>query len=548
MAVTATALAGALLAAPIAQAADPDPLERVQVRIEGASKTLFEGPILTRGHAIRAEGDTQDRTCDGTNNGAHPTSGLTPTASAADAISLTGRTFGANWGGFDDYDVNRFAGDANDNDAFKWWGVTVNAAPTSVGGCQVRVAEDDAVTWIHDAFSGRPALRLDGPTGIGEASADGEGGPVTGTVRNRFTVTVGQALPVTTRARTVTYDPVTYEPIIGGFDPADAVAVHDVTTDPATGDQTLGDVLATSDASGAATLTWSTPGWKRIKADKAGSVRSNRIDVCVRADAADTTCDTVPADVAMRGISLPTVSGPVAFGDVATGTAGAVRTVTVTNPDTAPVRVDGVSVAGGAGAFAVDASDCAAPVAGGATCDLQVRFVPSETGARDATLRVRLHGGDVVRTVALSGAGVPAPVKGVPPVVVTTTVTTPAPAAKRIPAASLRLPSSRLTDERYLSVRLRCPTTAGADGCRVTIAADSRHRLRARGKIARRTVGSRTVRLRAGQTKRYRLRTTAAFRRDLRRARTRSVRVRATTRTDAGSRARVRTVWLRHRG
>jgi hypothetical protein len=39
----------------------------VNVRIEGRSETLFEGPIWTEGHDVRASSDTQARACDGVN-------------------------------------------------------------------------------------------------------------------------------------------------------------------------------------------------------------------------------------------------------------------------------------------------------------------------------------------------------------------------------------------------------------------------------------------------------------------------------------------------
>ena len=43
------------------------------MRIEGKAETLFEGPIRTEGHEIRASSDTQERQCDATNAGAHAT-------------------------------------------------------------------------------------------------------------------------------------------------------------------------------------------------------------------------------------------------------------------------------------------------------------------------------------------------------------------------------------------------------------------------------------------------------------------------------------------
>src|SRR6187200_1737592 len=66
--------------APVAQAAPT----QVNVRIEGRSETLFEGPILTEGHNVRASSDSSappgGRRCNGLNNGQNPSPGPTPTA------------------------------------------------------------------------------------------------------------------------------------------------------------------------------------------------------------------------------------------------------------------------------------------------------------------------------------------------------------------------------------------------------------------------------------------------------------------------------------
>jgi len=66
----------------------------------------------------------------------------------------------------------------------------------------------------------------------------------------------------------------------------------------------------TTDPSGDATLSWSTPGWERVKAVLSGSIRSNRLDICV------TPCGPPPADTLVRG---PAVTGiATAVADAAT--------------------------------------------------------------------------------------------------------------------------------------------------------------------------------------------------------------------------------------
>src|ERR1700674_3128914 len=113
-----------LIVACVAQAAPT----QVNVRIEGKSETLFEGPILTEGHDLQASSDTQARPCDGTNNHQHLTPGPTPTASAVDAMRVIEETFDAQWYGssFDDYFLTRFGPDEQSVTEGAYWGVLVN--------------------------------------------------------------------------------------------------------------------------------------------------------------------------------------------------------------------------------------------------------------------------------------------------------------------------------------------------------------------------------------------------------------------------------------
>lgn len=259
------------------------------VRIEGREKTLFEGPILTDGHAVQASGDTEPRTCDGTNNSAHPQPVPTPTASAVDAMELAGLTFGADWfPGFDDYFVERWGPDEEDLGAGEFWGVLVNGVLTPVGGCQWADKPGDEVLWVYDAFSGRRLLWL-------AAVSDPATAP---------------AKPLTT-AHVLVNQPLALEVMgyIGAegasaeVQPAAGVAVGPVTTDPGTGFQgvdTASPSAATSAGDGSASVTFATPGWHRIKAQKeAGFIRSNRLDVCVEATLG-AGCGPLPEDATPR--------------------------------------------------------------------------------------------------------------------------------------------------------------------------------------------------------------------------------------------------------
>ena len=159
-----TALCGALVVsllvpAALAQAA---PLT-VNVRIEGATETLFEGPVAVEPHGVKASSDTAGklRSCDGINS-LDPSNAVpepTPTSAAADAMGLIGETFDGRWyPGFNDYFITRFGPDREV--AGKSWGILVNDTFSNVGGCQYGLDEGDEVLWIYNAFSSRPDLSL----------------------------------------------------------------------------------------------------------------------------------------------------------------------------------------------------------------------------------------------------------------------------------------------------------------------------------------------------------------------------------------------------
>jgi hypothetical protein len=166
LAVALIAVSGVAATASGASAAEP--LERVLVRTEGKTATLFEGPILTRGHEIQATSDSIPRQCDSTNNGAHAEPGPTPTASTVDGMSLTGRTFDALWyDGFGDYFVQQFGPDRENGAASAYWGILVNGVYTSVGGCQYQMNSGDVA---HGSTTRSPRSRHCGWT-VPKASA-----------------------------------------------------------------------------------------------------------------------------------------------------------------------------------------------------------------------------------------------------------------------------------------------------------------------------------------------------------------------------------------
>lgn len=302
--------AAGLLAAAAPSVAGAAPSDQ-GVRIEGRTTTLYEGVLRTDGHAVATPSDRNTpRRCDGTNNGAHTSPGPTPTAASDDAMRSVGMGWDGYWTpGFEDFFIQQYGPDREDADSYAYWGILVNGIYTSVGGCQYRLNPNDQTLWVYDAFNRRDLLRLDGPGTIGEPTADVERGPSVGTVQRSFTVALGQPFTVTAVRNQATGD----IGAAGYRKPAPGIKVAPVTT-AANGVQTIVEddpATVTTDDAGRATLSWSTPGWKRIKATAVGYVRSNRLDVCVPAAGAQDCDSPAPSDTVPRDVPPSTVPKPV---------------------------------------------------------------------------------------------------------------------------------------------------------------------------------------------------------------------------------------------
>ena len=221
----AVALAVAAIAAPAAAAAPVS----VNLRVEGQSRTIIDAPVTSDGHTITTpSGGTHP--CDGTNNGAHPAPVPVATAALDDGARLNSFSWDADWfaGSLNDFAVKEVAGEHQTSSQF--WGYAVNFKFASVGGCQMKVNQGDEVLWIFDAFSKAHVLKLTGP---GAATT---GAPVTVQVTDG-----GDGSPQAGAS-------------VGG---------------------------AQTGADGKATLSFADAGVYRLKAERADSVRSNSLTVCV---------------------------------------------------------------------------------------------------------------------------------------------------------------------------------------------------------------------------------------------------------------------------
>jgi hypothetical protein len=210
----------------------------IELRIEGAATTTFEGPLTTDGKTIDKGGGQHP--CDGTNAGAHAAPGPTATAALDDASIQAGFTWDGSWdAGFQDFLVNRIGPDAADLAGGKFWNFAVNFTPAQVGGCQQQVQAGDSVVFAYDSSCNCPPdytkqfLALTGP---GRAA-------------------VGRSLEV---------------------------AVTDGETGAPVDGATVGGRLTAVD--GKASLLFDSPGVRSFKAERADMVRSNALRVCVSTD------------------------------------------------------------------------------------------------------------------------------------------------------------------------------------------------------------------------------------------------------------------------
>jgi hypothetical protein len=112
----------------------------------------------------------------------------------------------------------------------------------------------------------------------------------------------------------------------------------------------------------------------------------------------------------MRGTGVRAVftanPASLAFGNVRRNVTSAAKTVTIRNTGTVEMPIGTISLAGANANQFTQSHNCPATVAVSATCTVSVRFRPTSTGAKSASLRIAPGGGATLRNIPLTGTGI----------------------------------------------------------------------------------------------------------------------------------------------
>jgi hypothetical protein len=234
----------------------------VGLRVEGPTKTVFEGPVTTDVRPFKFTDSATTYACDGTvaTGGTSPApvpvrNGALITAAEQHGFALQGTfgTFGASFTTVGDQNV---AFDATTN---AFLGEFKNGQFASLGGCSDSIAQGDDVLYAYGTGS-EPLLKLTAP-----AASPAPGATV--------------ALKVTDAAGV---------PVAGA-----AVG------------------SATSGADGSVSVGPLTAGPASFKASKTGTIRSNRVDVCTTSGSDGACGNTTPVAVAGTTPAGPDRTAPL---------------------------------------------------------------------------------------------------------------------------------------------------------------------------------------------------------------------------------------------
>jgi hypothetical protein len=119
-----------------------------------------------------------------------------------------------------------------------------------------------------------------------------------------------------------------------------------------------------------------------------------------------TTQPSQTSSVALSGVGILGIPGVspqnLAFGNQIVNTASAAQVATLSNTGNAPFQISAISISGD---FTQN-NNCGSSLAAGASCNINVTFIPAATGSRSGTLSLQTTQPSQTITVALSGVGI----------------------------------------------------------------------------------------------------------------------------------------------
>ncbi len=174
----------------------------VNVRIEGATRTIFQGRVTTEPETLTKDA-SGPHACNGENGGANKTPGATATTALDAATRKAGVAWTATWNqSYGDFFIDSIGSDTGS--ATRFWTVAVNYQDLLTGACQDELKNGDQVLWYFGpgakdllvlraptharARRGVRVKVIDGRTGkpVAGATVDGHRSNLEGVVTVRF--------------------------------------------------------------------------------------------------------------------------------------------------------------------------------------------------------------------------------------------------------------------------------------------------------------------------------------------------------------------------
>jgi hypothetical protein len=111
------------------------------------------------------------------------------------------------------------------------------------------------------------------------------------------------------------------------------------------------------------------------------------------------------------GVAVPTAAvspATLTFPSTNTGATAAALTATLTNAGSGPLTIASIAVGGTNSADFISTNNCGATLVAGSNCTISVKFTPSASGSRTATITITDNANNVAgtkQTIALTGTG-----------------------------------------------------------------------------------------------------------------------------------------------